>query len=464
MAYDPIDQEVILFGGSNRSVTFNDTWAYAGGSWTQLHPSSAPPADALGTLTFDAADGYLVLFGGGSGTTLLPSTWTFSGGRWAQVLSTAPPQGRFQAGADYDPELGGIVLFGGNGDYGVYSDLWLFSRGGWSELAANTSIGYHDEAPICWDSVDRMVLLFGGLAGYVGGGATQVTWGYGIAPSATISAADPHSDTGIGILVSMNVTGGLGPFTYAWAFGDGTRNTTPTPSHEYRTPGGWIISLRLTDLVGETANASLRVVISEAPTVSIGVPLSSTDVGVVSTYSALLNNGTGPFTFNWSFGLEGSRTGESVSFAFQQPGNLTVGLNATDSAGARASATATVKVHNLPSVSIALLSNSPSAGTALALRALVTGGTPPYAASWGFGDGSVGIGLSANHTFQAAGTYTVAVSITDGAGQSQNATSTVAVASSTVEPLAVFVIIGLTAAAVAAAVGVVIWRRSRRDR
>ncbi|HTT25638.1 MAG TPA: kelch repeat-containing protein, partial [Thermoplasmata archaeon] len=73
MAYDPVDHEVVLFGGTPRFL--GDTWTFANGNWTQLTPATSPPARYGGTMSFDAKDGYVLLFGGLGARGALNDTW-----------------------------------------------------------------------------------------------------------------------------------------------------------------------------------------------------------------------------------------------------------------------------------------------------------------------------------------------------------------------------------------------------
>ena len=56
LANDPADGYVLLFGGANGSVLFNDTWAFAHGNWTLIHPTGgvapSPRVDASLTYRF----------------------------------------------------------------------------------------------------------------------------------------------------------------------------------------------------------------------------------------------------------------------------------------------------------------------------------------------------------------------------------------------------------------------------
>jgi hypothetical protein len=62
MTYDSKDGYVLLFGGYCNTpppayMDCNDTWEYAHGKWTQLHPKTAPSPRESGAMAYDARDG-----------------------------------------------------------------------------------------------------------------------------------------------------------------------------------------------------------------------------------------------------------------------------------------------------------------------------------------------------------------------------------------------------------------------
>ncbi|MGA8536723.1 MAG: hypothetical protein WB789_04940 [Thermoplasmata archaeon] len=99
ISYDPLAQEVLLFGGSEVSggcapCGSNQTWAYSGGQWTQILPNLTPAARALPALTFDSSDGLVLMFGGagfyaadgGYQEYPLADMWGLANGSWTQLI------------------------------------------------------------------------------------------------------------------------------------------------------------------------------------------------------------------------------------------------------------------------------------------------------------------------------------------------------------------------------------------
>jgi len=65
MAWDPGLGRVVLYGGRlDGGRAASDTWTWAGGAWTQLHPAASPGPLEGAAMAADAAHHGLVLFGG----------------------------------------------------------------------------------------------------------------------------------------------------------------------------------------------------------------------------------------------------------------------------------------------------------------------------------------------------------------------------------------------------------------
>ena len=67
MAYDPILQRTVLFGGQDPSTFANlaDTWEWDGTNWSQATPATHPPSMWSFGMTYDRARQRVVVFGGG---------------------------------------------------------------------------------------------------------------------------------------------------------------------------------------------------------------------------------------------------------------------------------------------------------------------------------------------------------------------------------------------------------------
>ncbi len=181
MVYDPSlgAGAVLLFGGTNGTTFFNDTWEFVGGTWVELHPASAPPARAYGAGMYDPVTSQVVLFGGLGTDGDLNDTWAYSNGDWVNVSTAIAPAARDEAGFAYDAADGYGVLFGGEDLTQEFSDTWTYANGVWSNATASAGDSpsarraYGNMAPA--GSSDAGVLLFGG-ENYYSGGFYNDTW------------------------------------------------------------------------------------------------------------------------------------------------------------------------------------------------------------------------------------------------------------------------------------------------
>jgi hypothetical protein len=169
MAWDSTDNELILFGGYDGGIhggtSYNDTWGFVHGHWTNLTAglSGGGPSRRTQFAFASVPSGGLVLFGGANAN--FADTWTFSNDTWRNISATAgSPPPRFNAMAAQDPAAGYVVMFGGESFAGAYlSDVWSFRDGTWSSLSlANEPAGLC-AAAMAYDSLDQEVVMFGGV-------------------------------------------------------------------------------------------------------------------------------------------------------------------------------------------------------------------------------------------------------------------------------------------------------------
>ena len=166
MAYDPIRDEVVLFGGYNQQSR-NDTWVWNGETWTQREPSVSPPPRWGHTMTFDAAQGRILLFGGAVQTGgFYQDTWAWDGANWIELHpQTSPPPRRNHATA-YDSVRSRIVLFGGYGFDGTqrvyYNDTWEWDGTNWQQRSSLLTPRGRTDHALLYDAMTQQTMLIGG--------------------------------------------------------------------------------------------------------------------------------------------------------------------------------------------------------------------------------------------------------------------------------------------------------------
>jgi hypothetical protein len=105
-----VGSKIVLYGGQGADGLLADTWEWDGATWTQLAPSSSPPArrgHALATINTS-----VVLFGGlDEAGSLQHDTWVLTGDTWSQLSPLTYPAAR--ANHVMTTVAGKVVLFGG---------------------------------------------------------------------------------------------------------------------------------------------------------------------------------------------------------------------------------------------------------------------------------------------------------------------------------------------------------------
>jgi hypothetical protein len=139
MTWDSGRKRAVLFGGIGSSPfpTLNDTWEFDGTTWiNQAIPGPSPRQDF--SLAYDPIRQRVVLFGGQSASQeLLGETWEYDGTQWA-LKATTGPEPRVGGGKlAYDPTLQAIVLssaLGGPNASVLISTVWAWNGSTWTQL------------------------------------------------------------------------------------------------------------------------------------------------------------------------------------------------------------------------------------------------------------------------------------------------------------------------------------------
>lgn len=158
MAYDPVRQEVVLFGGQSSNVGVGDTWVWRGGNWLRVLPASSP-VDRWGhAMVWDEARGEVVLFGGTRSTGRLNDTWTWNGTNWVQRTPASSPTTRDGHAMAYDAARQRVVLFGGNGGG---QETWLWDGVNWSQANPPTRPPGTGSSAMAYHAARQECVLFG---------------------------------------------------------------------------------------------------------------------------------------------------------------------------------------------------------------------------------------------------------------------------------------------------------------
>gem|GEM_PF-3834583 len=285
--------------------------------------------------------------------------------------------------------------------------------------------------------------------------------------SSPASPATPSSETGAVAVLELDGTPGQGvaPDTekfnggasyskdasakvtdIRWDFGDGSPPAEGAKvSHTFHQPGTFAVTLSVTDSDGSTGTASLSVQITAplnpAHTVIAIARLDGTpgegaapDTEAFDGTASHADGGGATLAgCQWTFGDGATADGCRATHTFQDAGDFTVTLTATDSDGA--SGTATLVIHvTAPAtrkgvVAVATLDGTPGRGAVPDTERFdgsASHSRDPAASlascGWDFGDGASAMGCQVDHTFTTAGLFTVTLTATDTQGASATAT------------------------------------------
>ncbi len=132
--------------------------------------------------------------------------------------------------------------------------IWDYPTVGYTTVKTAT----HRFATLGTYTVKLGVLDSGGLTS-----TTTRTFTVTLQPLAVSLFADRLSGVApLAVAFSTNVTGGQGPYSYIWTFGDGTISAEANPHHTYGYPGTYAVTVTVTDSQGHTDTAYTLLTVS----------------------------------------------------------------------------------------------------------------------------------------------------------------------------------------------------------
>jgi hypothetical protein len=242
IAYDPASGRVVMFGGGCSlpllSCNLNDTWTWnpATKTWTQVQantllPLGNQPGQRTGArMALDSA-GHLILFGGSNGSTSFNDTWKFNGTGWTQLVangSAGQPTARYDAGMARDSG-GTVVLFGGTDGSSAFKDTWRWNGSVWTAVSVTGPSARSAPAVTACGGTScgaSVLVLFGGADGagnplgdswgWSGSAWTLLSVGGGATGPVARSAAAATAD-GSGAMLIFGGSGASGLLNDTWS-------------------------------------------------------------------------------------------------------------------------------------------------------------------------------------------------------------------------------------------------------
>ena len=177
MVYDSTNNVVILFGGYGEDDPHtDDTWCYntTENTWTEMSPAIHPCGRYGHCMIYDPDNDRTILFSGNSIEGMNPDLWeyNFTADSWTELTAYPRPLGRKWGSMVYDSGGNRGILFGGDcNDPEFIDDTWVLncSTSEWEELEIDPSPEVRANPGLAYDSINNLIVLFGGQGGGFGG-------------------------------------------------------------------------------------------------------------------------------------------------------------------------------------------------------------------------------------------------------------------------------------------------------
>lgn len=209
------------------------------------------------------------------------------------------------------------------------------------------------------------------------------------------------TDSGSPTVFSSRYTGGTGPYTFAWSFGDGSAvSGYPSPTHVYNVTVTTVftVSSWVNDSLGESAKAIAHITVD--PALAAPIPTASpnpADPGNTVVVQESPTGGQGPGSYSWpatlmsgpaGFSCSGTQTTTTVTLSCAFPPTQTPGVYAIAFLVSDGIQTLwSPRVHftllsPLKPTAVVPSASAVSQGGQVTFSGSVSGGLAPYAFSW----------------------------------------------------------------------------------
>lgn len=182
MCFDPLNGGLLMYGGlqSGPTLLLNETWLWNGGDWSQLAPTTTPPARWGHRMVFDSRRGRVVTFGGRSPTTGVNAndTWEWDGSNWQQVVPTASPAARAFYAMAFDERRGKVIIYGAMSGFPNGNQTWEYDGTTWTQVITPTTPPGLESPAMVYDKGRAVTVMFGGYYALSPGTMYDWTWEY----------------------------------------------------------------------------------------------------------------------------------------------------------------------------------------------------------------------------------------------------------------------------------------------
>ena len=212
--------------------------------------------------------------------------------------------------------------------------------------------------------------------------------------------------------------------TYLWDFGDGQTSTESGPSHEYASPGEYVVTMT-------TDKGSTSLLVHVDPLPPYPGFTQNKSVALVNEAISFTNSSWNATSYSWDFGDGQTSTVAAPSHSYASKGTYTVTLTATNAYG-QTSKTTQISIAAKP---ITNFSASPVNGLTVQFSDLSL--EDPTSWSWDFGENEHTL-QNPVHSYQQPGTYNVTLTATNAMGSTPVTKSIPVTVSEPVRPEANF--------------------------
>ena len=236
-----------------------------------------------------------------------------------------------------------------------------------------------------------------------------------VLPSASVSF---HSslDAGQSDQFYANVSGGTGPYTYAWYIDGTVYSSSSSFNFSFVSSGTYSIQIKIMDSTGDVFSQSGSVLVNPDPTVGITASYGTIDPNIQDNLSVKIFNGTSSYNVVWTIDGNQFSTSQSFSYIFSSSGTYKISVSVTDATGYVVTKSMTITVRSNPSVEIQAPVNKKDANSSVSFRPILSGGVGPYSYQWLIG-GKLFNSPEVNLTFLTPGNYSVQLTVSDSFGR-----------------------------------------------
>jgi len=165
--WDSGANKFITFGGTavvgGNYVTRNTTWTWSPTTgWANVTPATNPTARRNLAIAYDPIRQRTLLFGGSNGT-FFTDTWELNSttNTWTNKAPATSPAPRYGASLFFNPDAGRIHLFGSS-PLADSEDLWSWDGTTWSEIPLIGTLIPTYQRLVGFDQASHSIVVFGG--------------------------------------------------------------------------------------------------------------------------------------------------------------------------------------------------------------------------------------------------------------------------------------------------------------